>query len=113
ERWSLLGSSPPPEAIELEPLSPRPAAELARRLLGPDAPADAAAEIASTAAGNPLHIAELARHRGAGPMPLSDDLLATIEARLTQLPAATRRVLRAASVLGSRFWTGAVAAILG
>ena len=60
----------------------------------------------------PEPIEELVRaaERGAA---FPESVLATVQARLEELEAPARLVLRAASVLGERFWTGAVAELVG
>ncbi|MCA9610677.1 MAG: hypothetical protein KC619_34015, partial [Myxococcales bacterium] len=64
------------------------------------------------AGGNPFFLRELVRaQRRGGAFP--ESVLATVQARLDALDAKARRVLRAASVLGVRFFEGAVDALVG
>ncbi|HVJ89797.1 MAG TPA: hypothetical protein VM580_08325, partial [Labilithrix sp.] len=44
---------------------------------------------------------------------LPGTVLAMVQARLERLPPGARRILRAASVFGTRFWMGGVAALVG
>ena len=76
------------------------------------------------AEGNPYFLQELLRHleeRGAGgaadtsdPQPdLPDSLQVLLGARIDSLPAAAKRTLQEASVMGRVFWSGPLAASLG
>ncbi len=96
----------------LEPLLRKASEKLARAVLGADADIDA---IVSRAEGNALFVEELARAhaegRGASDLPLT--IAAAAEARLSTLPLEARQVLRASAVFGERFWSGAVAQLVG
>jgi len=96
----------------LEPLLRKAAEKLARAVLGDDADVDA---IVNRAEGNALFVEELARAsaEGGGATDLPPTIAAAAEARLSTLPLETRQVLRAAAVLGERFWSGAVAHLVG
>ncbi|MFO0576867.1 MAG: protein kinase [Polyangia bacterium] len=73
-----------------------------------------AARIIELADGNPLFLEELIRAVAEGKNDeLPPTLLAMVQARLDRLDGSSRRVLRAASVLGIRFWPQAVQQILG
>ena len=81
--------------VDLEPLEPDAAAQLARQV------GDGHVGIAR-AAGNPLFIIELARSGlGASELPLT--VQAAIEARLDELAASERELLQRASVAGETF----------
>ena len=100
------------QRIVLEPLLKKAAERLARAVLGEAADVRA---IVERAGGNALFVEELARASAEGK--LASDLPATIaavtESRLAALSADARRVLRAASIFGERFWSGGVAALVG
>jgi ATP/maltotriose-dependent transcriptional regulator MalT len=100
--------------LRLGGLAPDAAAALVRAALGDDVAADTVARLVDQADGHPLYLEELIRAaaRGGGEA-LPETVLAMVETRLDRLPPEARRALRAASVLGEIFWTGAVAALLG
>lgn len=101
------------DVVRLGPLPPRAAEALARHALG-GAPTDAEiAAIVERAAGNAFLLEELLRAHAEGRGGAADAALAAVQARIETLPPAARRLLRAASVLGSVFWRGAVASLLG
>ncbi|MEP6468673.1 MAG: adenylate/guanylate cyclase domain-containing protein [Chloroflexota bacterium] len=83
--------------IELEPLGPTDAEELARQ-----AGALGAASV-SRAAGNPLFIVELARSRRATDEEIPVTLHAAIAARIDELPRQDREILQRAAVAGETF----------
>ena len=96
----------------LDPLLPKAAEKLARAVLGTDADVDA---IVKRAEGNPLFVEELARAtaEGGGTRDLPPTIAAAAEARLSVLSADARQVLRAAAIFGERFWSGAIARLVG
>jgi tetratricopeptide (TPR) repeat protein len=102
--------------VRLGDLGKKPAAELVRSALGAAATDDVVERIVDRAAGNPFFLEELVRafaeKRGTVDT-LPETVLATVEARLEELPPEARRVLRAGSVLGQVFWPSAVASLLG
>jgi tetratricopeptide (TPR) repeat protein len=70
--------------------------------------------IIAQAEGNALFLEELIRAAAEGKTEgVPGTVLAMLQARLGRLPAGARRVLCAASVYGSVFWRGGVAALLG
>ncbi|MCZ7680169.1 MAG: AAA family ATPase [Sandaracinaceae bacterium] len=103
------------ELLRLARLTPRAAEELARHVLGRGADDALIARLVERADGNPFFLEELVRaveeSRGEGALPTT--VLGMVEARLGVLDASTRRVLRAASVFGKRFWKGGVIELLG
>ncbi len=131
------------QEIRLTPLPRRASERLVREVLGEGVSAQTAAHLAARADGNAFYLEELIRavaerHHGGGPRPpgpralhdsspelqgqgLAEDLpealpetvLAMVQTRLEGLDADSRRVLRAASVFGTAFWPGGVAALLG
>jgi hypothetical protein len=92
--------------LRLAPLLRKPSEKLAAHLLGPEATPEAIARLCERAAGNPRHLELLA---AAG----DEAVLAEVQTELDVLPAAARRLLRAASVLGQRFSRDGLAAIAG
>lgn len=103
----------PVDVTNLRPLSRSHCETLARQLL--DVADEAIIERAvERCEGNPYFLEELLRHMAAhGGDDVPETVLAVAESRLRELPAELRRILRAASVLGRRFWRGGVAALLG
>jgi len=102
------------QEIQLGPLSKRAAERLVRDALA-TAPNDVVEAIVSRAAGHPFHLEELVRAvaSGRGADALPDTVLGMVQSRLDLIGPELRRVLRAASVLGETFWTGAIRALLG
>ena len=102
-----------PTAIALPPLTAGAARELAQRALGTGARPDVVESIVARAEGNVFFIEELVRGVAEG---RSDQLPATMlavsESLLASLKPLARQVLRCASVLGSKFSTTGIRAIL-
>ena len=75
--------------------------------------------VATQAEGNAFYLEEMivavahARRGGEPSGPLPQTVLGMVQARLSELDAEVRRVLRAASVFGEVFWVSGVAALLG
>jgi tetratricopeptide (TPR) repeat protein len=101
--------------ITLAPLSPRASERLVREALPPGTDEALVLALARRAGGHPFYLEELVRAvaRGRGEGDLPDSVLGMVQARLDDLGAEARRVLRAASVFGDTFWAGGVAALLG
>ncbi len=100
--------------LRLPGLSRRAAEQLVRAALGDAATAQTVAAVVDRAGGNPFFIEELVRAVAGGRTDmLPGTVLAMVQARLEDLPPETRRVLRAASVLGGVFRASGVAALLG
>jgi class 3 adenylate cyclase len=104
------------ERIDLGPLSPAAAEELAAALVA-NGDSELARLIAATSGGNPFFTEEIARAIGEdGPDPtrsLPDTVQAAIASRLDALPAAEKRAGQYAAVLGDRFRAEALAELLG
>ncbi len=102
------------ERTRLRPLSRRASEELAAALCEPSLLTPARDRLVERAAGNPLFLEQLVKHGAhrAGDR-LPETVLALVSLRLGALSPELRRVLRAASVFGRRFWGGAVAALVG
>jgi tetratricopeptide (TPR) repeat protein len=101
--------------IVLGPLSAQASEKLVRAALGTQATDDLVRALVRRASGHPFHLEELIRaaSSGRGADALPDSVLGMVQARLDELDARERRLLRAASVFGDRFWPGAVASLLG
>jgi tetratricopeptide (TPR) repeat protein len=101
--------------IRLGELSKKASLELVRVALGDRVSDEAAASIVDRAAGNAFYLEELIRaaEGGAQAGEFPATVLAMVEARLEALDPEDRRVLRAASVFGTTFSRGGVAALLG
>ena len=71
-------------------------------------------QVAQQSEGHPLLLEELARARAAAqPAAARATVLGLLEIRLARRDPEDRRVLRAASIVGTVFWRGAVAKLLG
>jgi len=101
------------EEIRLASLTRSVAERLVRGIVGEAASPEQVAHLLELGEGNPLFLEELARAAEQGHDGMPDTLLAMVHARLDRLDPDTRRVLRAASVFGTRFWRGGVGALLG
>lgn len=118
-RQELGRGLPPPWGeralpVPLLPLSRRACERLVAQVLGPDLEPAQTARIIDQAGGNPLFLEELIRAVAEGKTAsLPETIVAMVQARLERLDAVSRRLLRAASILGERFWIPAVAEVLG
>jgi tetratricopeptide (TPR) repeat protein len=100
--------------LPLLPLTKRACERLVTQVLGSKVDAPQAARIVERAAGNPLFLEELIRAAADGKSnTLPETVLTMIQARLERLDATSRRLLRAASILGEQFWPAAVKEVLG
>ena len=102
------------EQIPLRPLSKRACRQLARHVL-PGEVEDATVDgLVERCAGNPFYLEELLRNATRSPdADLPDTILATASRRLREQSPEERRLLRAASTFGRRFWLEGVAALVG
>ncbi len=114
ERFPDLWAERDLQEVRLARLTRRAAGKLVRAALE-DADDESVDRIVERGDGNAFFLEELVRAvgRGEGDGDLPDSVLGMIETRLTAMDGSGRRVLRAASVLGARFWTGAVQRLLG
>ncbi|WP_438041719.1 serine/threonine-protein kinase [Sorangium sp. So ce128] len=95
---------------------PRRACErMVQAALGDRSDGEHVAEIVRRAAGNPFFVEELVRASAEGrdAREAPETVLAMVQARLQDLDAEARRLLRAGSVLGEVFWRGAAGRLLG
>ena len=121
----------PHELVKLRPLTPSNTARLLVALLNrEELPTDLAASILDRCGGNPLYVEQLvrllndrgllrsadesvSRLREAVESGLPESLRAVIAARIDALPAQAKALLADASVVGRRFWEGAIAVLDG
>jgi tetratricopeptide (TPR) repeat protein len=103
--------------LELRPLSVRACETLVGEVAGDRWRGDLAKRVVALAGGNAFYLEELirivaARDESSDDFELPESILATARARLARLDDQARRLLRAAAVLGERFWSGALQALL-
>jgi eukaryotic-like serine/threonine-protein kinase len=98
--------------LPLGPLGPAVSARFVRSVLGDRIGDEGVQRIVSRAAGNALYLEELIRAAEARRGDVPETVVAMLQARIGLLPAATRRVLRAASVFGEVFPVAGVDALL-
>jgi eukaryotic-like serine/threonine-protein kinase len=101
--------------VNLAPLSKQASERLVRGALGANVDPNLVTDLVRRAGGHPFHLEELVRAvaAGSGSDALPDSVLGMVQARLDDLDAKSRMLLRAASVYGESFWTGGVAALMG
>lgn len=100
--------------IRLKQLGAKAAERLARHVLGGKAAGTLVDKLVKLSDGNAFYLEELIRAAANGK---SDDLpetvVAMVQSRLSELDERARRILRAGSIFGEVFWTGAIAGLLG
>ncbi|MFO0546830.1 MAG: protein kinase [Polyangiaceae bacterium] len=105
------------EELELGALSDDGQREIARAILGNDAEEETIASVVKRAAGSPLFAEEAARLTaeagGVAGTATFKNLLGLYEARVAELEPAARKVVRAASLVGTTFWVSIVAELVG
>jgi class 3 adenylate cyclase/tetratricopeptide (TPR) repeat protein len=103
--------------LSLAPLTAQDTARLVLDVLGvPVLDASVQQALVERAAGNPLFAEEFARmvsDRGVADDRIPDTVQGIIAARLDGLAVGDKQLLQAASVIGTVFWSGAVAALAG
>ena len=97
--------------LSLAPLSPLAADKLVARAL-PAVEARTRSSIVERAGGNALFLEELIRSKARGEDELPLTVQALVQMRLDRLSPGLRETVRAASVLGQTFWTGAVSGLI-
>jgi hypothetical protein len=113
ERFPGLWGERMVEYIRLGPL-PRKAGQSLLRVRVPPLPAEAEHFVLDRWEGNPMFLEEMADALAAGHSGVPDVVLAAVEARFDCLSPEVRRVLRAASLYGDKFFSAeALAAVLG
>jgi tetratricopeptide (TPR) repeat protein len=102
------------QEIQLKQLARKACERLARHVLGEGAGSDTVDRVVRLAEGNAFYLEELIRATAEGRGgDLPETMVAMVQSRLGALDDRARRVLRAASVFGGVFWSGAVACLLG
>lgn len=108
--WGERGS----HDIRLKELGRKPIERLVRHVLGDTVSAEVVDRLARLSDGNAFYLEELIRWAAEGRGgELPESVVAMVRSRLGALDDSSRRVLRAASVFGEVFWSGAVASLLG
>ncbi len=100
------------QRIPLPSLGKKAAATFVRAMLE-NAAEESIDRIVTLASGNALHLEELVRAAAEGRTDAPESLLAIVSSQVESLPDAERRVLRAAALFGTSFWTDGVCALLG
>jgi tetratricopeptide (TPR) repeat protein len=101
------------QEVRLSKLTRRACERLIHQVLGDDVPPTLIETMLDRADGNAFYLEELIRsaaERRGDAVPAS--VLSMVQSRLEALPSEARRALRAASVFGTVFWRGGVAALL-
>ncbi|UQA62868.1 serine/threonine-protein kinase PknK [Polyangium aurulentum] len=103
------------QEVRLAELGRRASEQLVKLWLGPTVSREVTARIVERAAGNPFYLEELVRAvaAGRGDKAMPGTVLAMVQARLEELDADLRRIMRAASVFGDVFWPAGIAALIG
>ncbi len=102
------------QEIQLKGLSRKPCERLIQQMLGKQVAPAVMARIVEQSAGNALFLEELIRAAAEGNTHShAETVVAMLQARIGQLEAGPRRVVRAAAVFGQTFWRGGVARLLG
>ena len=113
ERFPGLWGERMVEYIRLAPL-PRKAGQCLFRLRNPPLPPDVEHFVLERWEGNPMFLEEMVDAVAAGRSGVPDVVLAAVEARFDCLSPEVRRVLRATSLYGDKFFTAeALVAVLG
>jgi predicted ATPase len=100
--------------VTLAELSRRAAEQLVHEALGDAIDAPTRERLVVRAAGHPFYLEELIRCAASGTSTaLPDTILAMLQTRLEGLAPEPRRLLRAASVFGTTFWSSGMARLLG
>ena len=108
--WADRGAT----ELRLGELGKRACERIVAAALGGSADAVVTARLVERAGGHPLFLEELIRAAAAGQAEAqSPTVLAMVQARLDGMEPELRRVLRAASVFGERFWVAGVEALCG
>lgn len=109
-RFPQLWANKNTTRLSLSTLSPNAADKLVRVAL-PGADVRTRTTIIDRAGGNALFLEELVRAAAAGQDELPLTVHAMMQMRLDRLPKNLKEIVRAASVLGPIFWTGAVSGL--
>ena len=102
------------QEVRLDELTKKGAEKLVRGVLGEQANDALIGRIVERAGGNAFYLEELIRASAEGKGDaLPETVLAVVQGRLERLEVDARRILRAASLFGLRFWKSGVAALIG
>jgi len=101
------------QELYLSLLSPKASRRLVGAALGDGFAGEDLARLVELSEGNAFYLEELIRAAAQGEHALPETVVAMVQARLSGLDPDARRVLRAASLYGEVFWSGAVVALLG
>ncbi|WP_437991739.1 protein kinase domain-containing protein [Sorangium sp. So ce145] len=102
------------QELRLREIGRRGSERLVREVLGDAVTPDVCARLCERAGGNAFYLEELIRAAASGRTEaLPETVLSMVQARLESLDGEARRVLRAASVFGQKFWRGGLMALLG
>ncbi len=100
--------------LRLGGLSLQAARDMIHDVLGPDVDCKVIERVVERAQGNPFWIEELVRAEAAGQgEDVPERVLLLAQSRIEQLNIDARRLLRAGSLFGKRFWLGGACALLG
>lgn len=114
EAFPRLWPARPLVRFELARMANAAAVSLARHALGADAEQTVIDRVVAQADGNAFYLEELVRAVSVGRADrLPETVLAVIQARLDELDAKERRVLRACSIFGESVTVGGVRALVG
>lgn len=113
EQFPHLWEGRPLTSLRLAGLSRRASQILVSEAMGERASPEVIERVVDRAGGNAFYLEELCRKVAGGEDALPESVLATVQARLESFPAKARRMVRAASAYGQRFWVGGVRALLG
>jgi tetratricopeptide (TPR) repeat protein len=113
EMFPRLWSERDTQELVLRELTSKSSEKLVRGVLGDAASTTLVARLVEQAGGNAFYLEELIRAVADGKQQLPETVLALVQSRLERLESDARRVLRAASVYGHRFWRGGVTALVG
>ncbi|MDI1435056.1 serine/threonine-protein kinase [Polyangium sorediatum] len=114
ERFPRLWVDRNVQELRLGQLSKKASGELVRHVLGDHVGPETLARIVGLADGNAFYLEELIRRVAEGKgEDLPETVVAMVQSRLAGLDGASRRLLRAASILGETFWAGGISAMLG
>ena len=102
-----------PRKCDFPPLHKKASIRLVRNVLE-DITDEQLSRVVDLADGNAFFLEELIRAVSEGQTELyRPPVVGVVQARLEQLAPSARRVLRGASILGARFWRGAIAQLIG
>jgi len=114
EVFPELWAARPLQELPLKQLGKKASDRLVRHVLGDGAGRELIDRLVRLSGGNAFYLEELIRAAAEGQRgDLPETLVTMVQVRLDALDDDARRILRAASVFGEVFWSGAVAQLLG